>query len=133
MLTHFAVAGFYLAFFFLLSHNFEGVHHIVEGKLVPADDPLGTPKPNTLLRHQVCGASPWLYPHGCLHFVVHPDVDISFSPPAPCVPRCSPQATLVVLFWPFSTVPLTTRSVLGSPTYCLGLGRLQHMNARGLS
>ena len=53
LLLHFAVAGGYLAFFFLLSHNFEGVHHIVDGKLVPADDPLGKPQVNTLLRHQV--------------------------------------------------------------------------------
>lgn len=57
LLLHFAVAGGYLAFFFLLSHNFEGVHHIVDGKLVPADDPLGKPQVNTLLRHQVLTSS----------------------------------------------------------------------------
>jgi hypothetical protein len=71
--------GFYLAFFFLLSHNFLQVYHVLDnqvsgspgrvgpagaslvslvrlaGQLVPARDPLGekNPMPNTLLRRQV--------------------------------------------------------------------------------
>ncbi|EGD72928.1 hypothetical protein PTSG_04659 [Salpingoeca rosetta] len=49
------VGGFYLAFFFLLSHNFEGVYHV----LVPSSDPVNPKKalPNTLLGRQVLTSS----------------------------------------------------------------------------
>eukprot|EP00730_Choanoeca_flexa_P015652 TRINITY_DN7234_c0_g1_i1.p1 TRINITY_DN7234_c0_g1~~TRINITY_DN7234_c0_g1_i1.p1 ORF type:complete len:439 (+),score=93.87 TRINITY_DN7234_c0_g1_i1:56-1372(+) len=54
-----AVGGGYLAFFFLLSHNFEEVYHVVDDRLVPAQDPIGTKKehPNTLFRRQVLTSS----------------------------------------------------------------------------
>eukprot|EP00049_Salpingoeca_infusionum_P012759 m.236708 g.236708 ORF g.236708 m.236708 type:complete len:444 (+) comp15264_c0_seq12:4869-6200(+) len=54
-----AVGGFYLAFFFLLSHNFEQVYHIVNGKLVPATDHANTDRirENTLVNRQVLTSS----------------------------------------------------------------------------
>eukprot|EP00043_Microstomoeca_roanoka_P009788 m.93244 g.93244 ORF g.93244 m.93244 type:complete len:444 (-) comp14691_c0_seq2:166-1497(-) len=54
-----SMGGFYLAFFFLLSHNFVGVYHVVDNKVVPSADPLNSKKShrNTLLTRQVLTSS----------------------------------------------------------------------------
>lgn len=68
--------GAYLAFFFLMSHNFEGVYHVLDDRLVRSDQPLEEGVPNTLLRHQVRAALPLtscdVVPLGCASDCIHP-------------------------------------------------------------